>query len=570
MTTNDRARSSGNAWPTWPSPGIPTSPDAWQPTTPRAASLVGSASVVALAFVLSRVLGLARDIILAYRFGTSDDLAAYVAAFRVPDLLFLVLISGAFGSAFIPVFAGFVSGGRQEDAWRLASVVLNISAIAMLLFGVLAFALAGPIVRYLVAPGFDAASQALTVDLMRLLLLSPVFLGLGIAAKGILEGHDRFTLPALAPVVYNLAIILGALFLAPTFGVEGVAIGVVVGAVGHALVQVPGLVAAGMRYRPSIDLRAPGLLEVGRLLGPRLIGQAAFQINIIAVYALASRVGEQEVAGLTFAWQILMLPHGVVALSISTVVFPTMARLFAQGDTAGLRATFGRALRPLLVLSLPAAVGLFFFRRSIVQTIFEVGAFDATSTALVVPALAWFAAGLLGYALAEILTRAFYAMHDTRTPVVAAVATIVLNLALGVALVGRYGHAALAFGLSLTTALEALVLLVILWRRLDGGGIVDPRWLARLLGATAAMALVAAFVAPRLAAATEPGVAPKLVQIAFFVFGLATTGATYLTVAHLLGVPEFAEVTSRLSGRVPGSSRFRRSIRRRARSRSPR
>ncbi|MDP9362796.1 MAG: murein biosynthesis integral membrane protein MurJ [Chloroflexota bacterium] len=550
MTANDPARAPRQAWPTWPSPGIPTSPDDWRQATPRARSLVGSASVVALAFVLSRVLGMAREIILAYRFGTSSELAAYVAAFRVPDLLFLVLISGAFGSAFIPVFAGLLGRDREEDAWRLASVVLNYSALALVTFGAFAFVFARPLVRFLVAPGYAPADQELTVDLMRLLLLSPLFLGLGIAAKGILEAQDKFTLPALAPVVYNAAIILGALFLVPAFGVRGVAIGVVAGALGHVLVQVPGLLAAGLRYRLTLDRRVPGLADVARLLGPRLVGQAAFQINFIAVTAFATRDGPAEVAAFNYAWQLLMLPHGVVALSISTVVFPTMSRLFDRGDTAGLRSTFGRAMRPLLFLSLPAAVGLFFFRESIVQTIFQWGAFGQGSTALVVPALAWFAAGLVAYAAAEVLTRAFYAMHDTRTPVVVGVATILLNVALAAALVGRFGYVVLAFGLSLTTALEAIVLLAILRRRL-GGGAGDARWIAKATAATAAMAVVAAVVAPILADATEPGIAPRVVQIALFAYGLGLTGATYAVAAYLLRIPEATETLAKLGARLP-------------------
>ena len=206
------------------------------------------------------------------------------------------------------------------------------------------------------------------------MLLSPVFLGLGIAAKGILEGQDRFTLPAFAPVVYNACTILGALLLGPKFGVYGVAIGVVAGAICHLLIQTPGLVATRMRYSPLIDLRAEGVGQVGRLLAPRILGQAAFQINFIVVTNLAWRTGEQSVSALNYAWQLLMLPHGVLALSISTVVFPTMARLFQTGDLPALRQTFGQALRPLLFLSVPAAIGLYFFRTAIIQTIFQSGA----------------------------------------------------------------------------------------------------------------------------------------------------------------------------------------------------
>ncbi|MFM9105897.1 MAG: murein biosynthesis integral membrane protein MurJ [Chloroflexota bacterium] len=428
-------------WPTWPAPGVPVAIEEWRnprkPESGAGASLVRSAGIVAIAFVLSRVLGLVREIILSRMFGTSPEYSAYVSAFRVPDLLFLIIMAGSFGSAFIPVFSGLMGKGDRADAWRLASTVLNLSAIVLAVAGALAFVFAGPIVTGIVARGAAPEVQEITVNCMRILLLSPVFLGLGIAAKGILEGQDRFTLPAFAPVVYNVATILGALLLGPRLGVYGVAIGVVAGALCHLAIQVPGLVASGLAWRPAVDLSAPGLKEVGRLLGPRVIGQAAFQINFIAVTSLAWRSGEQSVSALNYAWQLLMLPPGVLALSISTVVFPTMARLWEAGDRAGMRAAFGRALKPLLFLSAPAAVALFFFRTSIVQTLFQGGAFTGESTKLVAAPLAWFAAGLVAYAAVEVLTRAFYAMHDTVTPVAAGIAIIVLNIARGAALVER-------------------------------------------------------------------------------------------------------------------------------------
>ena len=189
-----------------------------------------------------------------------------------------------------------------------------------------------------------------------------------------------FTLPALAPIVYNAATILGAIVLGPRIGVYGVAIGVVAGAIGFLLLQIPGLMRSGMRYSFSFDPRTPGVSEVARLLAPRLIGQAAFQLNFIAVTNLAWRTGEQSVSALNYAWQLLMLPHGVLALSVSTVILPTLSRLWQAGDTVAFRATLGNALRPLLFLSLPAAVILFAFRLPIVQTLFQTGAFSAEST----------------------------------------------------------------------------------------------------------------------------------------------------------------------------------------------
>ena len=567
MEAKQQREARPDVWPTWPSPGIPVSADDWRrqareaanprPKPTAGATLARSAVVIAVAFVLSRFLGLVREVILANLFGTSAEYSAYVAAFRVPDLLFLVIMAGSFGAAFIPVFSGLLSSGRERDAWRLASVVLNLAAIALLVGASVAFVFAEPLVRYVVAPGTSEEVQRIATECMRILLLSPLFLGLGIAAKGILEAQDRFTLPAFAPVVYNISTILGAVLLGPRIGVYGVAIGVAVGALCHFLIQVPGLVQSRMRYTPSLALDTEGLGQVGRLLLPRLVGQAAFQLNFIVVTNLAWRSGEQSVSALNYAWQLLMLPHGVLALSISTVIFPTMARLYQAGNLTGLRETFGRALRPLLFLSLPAAVGLFFFRTAIVQTIFQNGAFSGASTELVAAPLAWFAVGLVGYALVEVLARAFYAMHDTRTPVVTGIAIIVLNIVLGVSLIDRYGFAALAFALSLSTAVEALALLVILRKRLGPAQPQTWRWLAKVAAATAVMGGFSWFAAPLVTAATVPGTANRLSQVALFVVALGVAALVYFVAAWLLGIPELRQGIAQVTRRLP-LGRFRR------------
>lgn len=537
------------AWPGWPDQGAPVMERDWGRQRPQS-SLARSAGIVAAAFVVSRVLGLVREVVLARQFGTSEEFSAYVSAFRIPDLLFLVIMAGAFGSAFIPVFSGMLGDGEDAAAWKLASVVLNIAGAVVIVAAALAWIFAIDLVRHVVAPDASVRAQQITVECMRILLLSPIFLGFGIAAKGILEGQDLFTLPALAPIIYNTATILGAVVLGPVVGVYGVAIGVVVGAVGFLLLQIPGLVRSGMRYSLSIDPRTRGVGEVGRLLAPRLVGQAAFQLNFIAVTNLAWRTGEQSVSALNYAWQLLMLPHGVLALSVSTVILPTLSRLWQAGETAAFRATLGNALRPLLFLSLPAAVILFAFRSSIVQTLFQTGAFSAESTALVAAPLSFLAAGLVSYALVEALTRAFYAMHDTRTPVVAGLIIIVLNIGISIALLDRLGYLALALALSVSTTVEAIILAAVLRKRLGGVTLRTRNWLIRITAATAVTALVAAALAGPLSEATTPGNGPRLQQLAVFVFALAVVAAVYLGSAWILRIPELFVSLSHLTGRL--------------------
>jgi putative peptidoglycan lipid II flippase len=510
-----------------------------------------SATIIGLAFVASRVLGLLREVILGYRFGTSSEYDAYVSAFRVPDLLFMVVMAGAFGSAFIPVFGGFLAKGEDEKAWSLASAVITMSAVITVAVGFIIFIFAGPIMRYLVAPDLPADVQPVAANTMRILLLSPVLLGLAIAAKGILEAQDQFTLPAIAPIFYNAAIIVAAIVLAPTWGVKGVAAGVVVGAGLHLATQVPGLLASGMEFRPNLSTHVEGLREVGRLLLPRVIGLAAFQLNFVAVTHLASGAGEGRVSALNYAWQLMMLPHGVIALSISTVIFPAMARQYQQGDMSQVRKTFTQALEPLLFLTIPASVGLFELRTAIPQTIFQLGAFNAQSTELVSSALAFLALGLVWYALVEVLARIYYAMQDTRTPVIAGVIIIVLNIILGAALVGPLGHVGLAIGLSASTGVEALILFFLLRRKIGG---LDPSfgdWIARVMGATAAMAVMAEIVRPRLERATAVPGSSRILHVMMLGYATALIGGTYLVAAHLLNIPQMAQGVGMAKRRLP-------------------
>jgi putative peptidoglycan lipid II flippase len=551
----DRGRAPSGAdapqsWPNWPQQGTPVSEREWGARRKRA-SLTRSAGIVAGAFVVSRILGLVREVVLASQFGTSEELSAYVSAFRIPDLLFLVIMAGAFGSAFIPVFSGFLGDGEDHAAWKLASVVLNLAGVCVVVLSIATWLAAPELVRIVVAPDASPAAQALTTDLMRILLFSPVFLGFGIAAKGILEGQDLFTLPAIAPIVYNAATIVGAVLLGPRIGVRGVAIGVVVGAIGFLGLQLPGVIRSGMRYSRSLDTRAQGVAEVGRLLAPRLVGQAAFQINFIAVTNLAWRTGEQSVSSLNYAWQLMMLPHGVLALSISTVILPTLSRLWQGGEIDAFRSTLSGAIRPLLFLSLPAAIMLFAYRVPVVQTLFQTGAFSARSTELVSAPLAYLAAGLVSYALVEALTRAYYAMHDTRTPVIAGIVIIALNIGLGLALLDRMGYLGLALALSASTTVEAVILAIVLHRRIGGDRPGLWRWLWRLLLASMAAAVVATVLAGPLAEVTVPGALPKLIQLSVFVVAAAAVGLVYVGCAWILRVPELFDMLAIAARRLP-------------------
>ena len=518
-----------------------SSPASTRPVVGRPAML--SASIIGLAFVASRIIGLTREILLADRFGLGDQLDAYVAAFRIPDLLFLGIMSVAFGAAFIPVFGGFLARDEPDKAWRLASAVIMVSTVVTVAMCVLVFIFATPIMRHVVARGLPESAVPDAVATTRILLLSPILIGLGIAAKGMLESQDVFTPSALAPVVYNVATIAGILLLAPSLGIKGVAIGAVVGAGLHAAVQLPSLLRTGLRLHAVRNpLAVEGVGEVLRLLGPRVIGQAAFQINFIWISSLAITAGSGEASGLSFAWQMLMLPHGLIALSISTVIFPKMARQFELKRLDQVRDTFGQALTPLLFLMIPASVGLFVFRTAIVRAVLEHGNFTAADTRTVSQAVGFLGLGLVWYGIVEVVTRIFYAMKDTRTPVMAGIVIIAVNIVLAWVLVDDYGAAGLALGLTISTGIEALILMAILRRRLGGFGDAFAGWLGKVLLATAAMAGMAALAVPKMERAVTLGDLGQIQTAVALAYTAGLVGATYLAVAWLLKIPEAVRI----------------------------
>ncbi len=457
------------------------SSQAAQPTEPveptrGALSNRGIASatvVVMLFFVLSRVAGLAREQVIAALFGTGPLLDAYIAAFRIPDLLFQLVAGGALGSAFIPTFSALWNSDKdpeagQREAWLLFSRVLNWVTLLLVGLAALAAVFALPLVENIVAPRVDdPAQQQLIADLMRWMLLSTVVFGASGLIMGALNAAQHFLLPAAAPVLYNVAIILGALFLVPRYGAYGLVIGVVAGAVAHLLVQLPGLWRRGARYRPSL-LVDRHVREVAVLMGPRVLGLLFVQLHFLVNVALAGGEGDGAVSALNFAFLLMLLPQGVFAQAVATTVFPTFAAQVAAGRRDEMRRTFGQVLRTVLLLTVPAAAGLFILREPLIQVIFERFEFTAESTQMVAYALQFYAFGLIAHSALEIIVRAFYALHDTLTPVGIGVGAMALNIGLSFLWIGPLSYGGLALANTVATTLEVVLLLWLLRRRLRG------------------------------------------------------------------------------------------------------
>jgi putative peptidoglycan lipid II flippase len=505
-------------------------------------SLTIAAMIVAAGFLGSRLLGLLRSVIIAQAFGTRPELDAYWVAFRLPDLVFQLLAGATLASAFIPTFAGVRTRDGEVAAWRLASSVLNILLVATAAFAVVAFLLAPKLVP-LLAPGLgeetgrEAELKDLAVHLTRVMLISPVLFAVSGMFMGILNARRHFLMPALAPMFYNLSIIGAALV---SKDVNALAVGVVVGAALHLAVQLPDLRYAGMTYRFVADWKNTAVREVGRLMAPRMLGLAATQVNFYFVgIFFASTLSAGAISGLSFAWLITMTPLGVIGMAISTAAFPTLAEQAARNDTAEMSDTLGRALRLILFLSLPAGIGLALLSTPLVVVLLQRGAFDVESTRVTSQALLFYAPALFAHSGIEILSRGFYAMGNTKTPVGFAVGSMLINVALAAALVGPLEVRGLALALSIATVAEFAALYLAIAHRIPG--LLDGRMTAALVKmalGSGAMAAVAGAVYALLRYGANLDVERGIDALAVVVVASASGGLVYVATSVATGLEE--------------------------------
>lgn len=465
----------------------------------RMRRLAQAVLVVLTGFLASRVLGVVRSIVIAAHFGTGPEASAYVAAITVPDTVFQVLVGGAVGSAFIPVFQRYMAHDQDDDAWRVASSAINLG---VLVAGGTALVLAifARQVMDVLAPGRDPEFRDLAASLSRILLITPAIFAASTFCASVLNAYQRFAVAALAPLMYNLAIIGGAFFLSGPLGIRGLAIGAAIGACLHLLVQVPALVRLGMRWRPIIDLRHSGVRDVARLFAPRVLGLGVVQFNkVLSGVLFASFLAAGSIASLDYAWLMIMAPLAL-AMAIGTAVFPTLSEASALQRRGQLEQVFHVSLRMILFLTIPASLGLMVLGEPIIRLFFERNQFTAESTALTAYALVFFAIGLPGHAAVEILDRVFYALHDTRSPVLVAVGAIGLNVVLSLVLMHTpLNVGGLALANSVAALCEATILVRLVAGRLPG---VDVQNLAtsvvRMLAASLVMALPVVWLAQTL------------------------------------------------------------------------
>jgi putative peptidoglycan lipid II flippase len=503
-------------------------------------SLARAGLIVSSAFLVSRVLGYVRVVVIANAFHPAE-LDAFFAAFRIPDLIFQLVAAGALSSALIPIVSALFTTNEQARAWRVVSTVINLMLSALIVLAVALFILA-PVVVPFITPGFGPDKLDQTVELTRIMLLSPILLAMGAVATSVLNAGGRFAASAVAPIVYNLAIIGGALILGPTLGVEGLALSVVLGSLGHLLVQVRPMARLGFRYTARIDAGDPQARKALLLMAPRAIGLGVTQITFIVVTALASQLGEGAVTDFNLAFALLQIPLGIIGVPLGIVVLPSLSREAAVGHEAGFASLLTRALRLLVYVMVPIAVLTAVVRQPVVEILFGGGKIDQADLDLIALTLVGFVVGLTAHALIAVLARAFYARQDTATPVVAAVGAVVVNTTLAVILVEPYGLPGIALAIAIAAWLEALALLAILHDRL-------PHFELGGLGRVGIEAVVASAVAGVAAAALLVGVegvfgdaAGRLLSIVVVAIVSVGFGVVYAALSVALRIPELPSI----------------------------
>lgn len=426
-------------------------------------TVASAAFLISGSYMASRLLGLLRDRLLASHFGVGPVVDAYTAAFRLPELLFTLLVSGAFAVAFIPVLSAHWAKEEREEAWEVASTMLNLLMVGTLVLGGLIFVFADPLIR-LITPGFDPFRHDLAVDLTRIMMVTPFLFAISSVFGGIQQTFNRFLFYAMASLFYNVGIIFGIVFLSPQYSIYGVAYGVVLGTLLQAGVQLLGLAGLGYRYRPSFNLRHKSVRRVVRLMVPRSIDQGIDQLHYTVETVIGSRLATGSLTAYYYANNLKNVPLVIFGSAIATASFPRLAARAARKNREGLIEDFVNNARMILFLVIPAAIVAILMRGYIVRLLFGFGNAATANT------LGWFAGTIVFQSLFFLVARMFYALQDTKTPLIASVLAIGFNILLSLWLSGIYGVVGLAMATSAAVTLETIALLLILRRRLSNVG----------------------------------------------------------------------------------------------------
>ncbi len=466
-------------------------------------TITSAAIIIGAASLASRFLGVIRDRILAGEFGAGNVLDAYYAAFRVPDLVFNLLVLGALSAGFIPIFTQYLQRGDKDKAWHLANQVLNVLLIALFIVCGILFIFTPQLMK-LITPGFEGEKLVMTVNLTRIMFLSPILLGLSSVFGGILQSFKRFLVYSLAPILYNVGIIIGALVFVKFWGVYGLAWGVVLGALMHLLIQVPTSVYLGFHYQLILNLKNSGLRKIGKIMVPRTLTLGITQLNLLVITIIASTLAAGSLAVFNLANNLQLFPVGIFGISFAIAAFPTLSALALREDKKDFIHSFSNTTRQILFFIIPASALFLVLRAQIVRVILGTGNFTWQDTILTMECLAMFSFSLFAQALIPLLLRGFYAFQRAVKPFIIGIFTIGANVVLSLILTkpftifGHYFDLGV-IGLALAFSLANIFNFIILWLflRIITGNLDERRiiWsVLKIVVATLAMAIVTQFM----------------------------------------------------------------------------
>jgi putative peptidoglycan lipid II flippase len=538
---------SGNSWK-----GCDMAGPLASPTTTQVAKSAGS---VGIAVFSSRILGLIREQVMAVLFGAGTSMDAFVVAFRVPNLLRDLFAEGALSAAFVTVFTDFDQKKGPEATWRLANNVLLSLTVLLSLITLLGMIFSEEIIR-IMAPDFGRVEGkiALTQLLTNIMFPFLVLISMAAVVMGILNTKGRFFIPAMASTFFNLGSIVGGIFFAwwaPAFGqppIVGMAIGTLMGGFLQLAIQLPSLKRCGFRWRPHLNLRDEGMRRIMILMIPAVIGLSATQINIFINTNFAARCAEGSVSWLNYAFRLMQFPIGIFGVAISIATLPVISRQVSQGDIGALKSTYVSSLTMAFLLTIPASFGLAFLAKPIIRLIFEHGRFNAADTLHTAEALAYYAIGLFAYSSIKITVPVFYALKDTKYPVMASFLAVITNILFISFTLEAFQHKAIAFSTSITMIFNFIFLSAVLFRKVGG---YDLTYLfksfIKIVLASLLMGIAAFSLYQTLGAfLNQKGIVNEMVSL-----GLAMAAGViiYFILIRWLGIQEINEVIGGLKRR---------------------
>ena len=519
----------------------------------RARHLLQSSTIVILFFGLDKVIGLLRTLLIGREFGTSPAYDAFTAANQLPEVFVTLISGGALAAAFIPVYSARLTSQHARTAARVANATLTLVLIVLGAISAAGALFAPWLTRVLLVPDYPVEMQQLTAELMRIILLQTTLFGISGVLSSILNAHQHFALPALAPIALQAGYLVGLFVFVPTMGgdIHGLAWGTVVGGLLHILIQIPALTRYRFRYRPVLGIRLDGVREIVRLMGPRIITLGSIQVADLFIIRITSGLPPGSTSGYFYAYYLQQLPETLFGTAIGIVVFPTLAELFNAADIARLKRVAMNTLKIVWMLTVPAGAGLLLLGRPAIALILERGAFDAASTRLVYGVLIFFSVRVVSEATLEIVARLFYAQHNTKTPMYASLVWLGVTVTLLYLFVDDLGLGGLALATTVGFTVQSTLLFFLNRRALGSLGERDLlASLGRMLTATAGMSLVIILVRELIDRGILDGAVDALTQLLGGLFAPSDAASLlYLVIGSLAGAATYTALNLLLGGR---------------------